>query len=80
VLFLEAGHTAKGEIENLKGINMSWRKKLTDNITDLLRFGAYLFLAFDAIVLSAFLFWFLTRFIWQFAQYINHHMFKNPWF
>lgn len=59
---------------------MSWRKKLTDNIADILRFTAYLFLAFDAIVLSLFLFWFVTRFIWRSAQYINHQIFENPWF
>ncbi len=59
---------------------MSWRKKITDNIADILRFTAYTFFAFDAIVLSVFLFWFITRFIWRSAQYINHHLFENPWF
>ena len=59
---------------------MSWRKKLTDNIADVLCFAAYLFLAFDGIVLSVFLFWFVTRFIWRFAQYIDHRIFENPWF
>lgn len=59
---------------------MSWRKKVTDNIADILRFTAHLFFAFDVIALSVFLFWFITRFIWHFAQYINHHLFGNPWF
>lgn len=59
---------------------MSWRKKLTDNIADVLRFTAYTFFAFDAIVLSGFLFWFVTKFIWHLAQYINHHLFTNSWF
>jgi hypothetical protein len=59
---------------------MSWRQKITDHIADILRFAASLFLALDAIVLSVFLFWFVTRFIWRFAQYINHRIFENPWF
>ena len=59
---------------------MSWRKKLTDNISDVLRFTAYIFLAFDAIVLSAFLFWFLAKFLWRFTQYIDYKIFQNPWF
>ncbi len=59
---------------------MSWRKKVTDNIADILRFTAYTFFAFDAIVLSGFLFWLITKFIWHSAQYINHYFFENPWF
>ena len=59
---------------------MSWRKKLTDNISDVLRFTAYIFLAFDAIVLSVFLFWFLAKFLWRFTQYIDYKIFQNPWF
>ncbi len=59
---------------------MSWRRKFTDNIADVLRFATYIFLAFDVIVLSGFLFWFIARFVWRFAQYINHHIFENPWF
>jgi len=59
---------------------MSWRKKVTDNIADFLKFAAHLFLAFDVIVLSMFLFWFITKFIWRFAQYIDHRFFENPWF
>jgi hypothetical protein len=63
-----------------KGFAMSWRQKLTDHIADVLRFAASLFLAFDAIVLSMFVFWFLTFFLWRFAQYINHSIFENPWY
>ncbi len=59
---------------------MSWRKKVTDNIADLLRFAAHIFIAFDVIVLSIFLFWFIARFIWRFAQFINYHIFQNPWY
>lgn len=59
---------------------MSWRKNITDHTADFLRFSAYLFLAFDAIVLSVFLFWFITRFVWRFAQYIDHNIFENPWY
>jgi len=59
---------------------MSWKRKFTDQIANLLRFGAYVFLAFDAIVLSAFLFWLIIRFVWRFAQYIDYHLFKNPWY
>ena len=59
---------------------MGWRRAFTDNIAEVLRFGAYIFLAFDVIVLSGFFFWFITRFLWRFAQYINHYIFENPWF
>ena len=59
---------------------MSWRKKITENIADVLRFTAQLFIAFDVIALSVFLFWFVVMFIWRFAQYINHKLFVNPWF
>ena len=59
---------------------MSWRKKITDNIGDILRFTAHIFIAFDVIALSIFLFWFITLFIWRFAQYINYKIFENPWF
>jgi len=59
---------------------MSWRKKVTDNIADFLKFAAHLFFAFDVIVLSMFLFWFITKFIWRFAQYLDHKLFENPWF
>ena|GEM_PF-2091004 len=59
---------------------MSWRKRLTDHIADVLRFAAALFLALDAIVLSGFLFWFIARFIWRFAQYIDHCWFQSPWY
>jgi len=59
---------------------MSWRKKLTDNISDVLRFTTYIFLALDGIALSAFLFWFLAKFIWRFAQYIDYKIFETPWF
>ena len=64
----------------LKGTVMSWRKKVTEHIADILRFTVYAFFAFDAIVLSGFLFWFITRFIWRLAQYINHYVFSNQWF
>jgi hypothetical protein len=59
---------------------MSWRKKITENIADVLRFTAQLFIAFDVIALSVFLFWFVIMFTWRFAQYINHKLFVNPWF
>ena len=59
---------------------MSWRKKITENIADVLRFTAQLFIAFDVIALSVFLFWFVIMFTWRLAQYINHKLFVNPWF
>ena len=59
---------------------MSWTIKITDRVADVLRFAAYVFLAFDVIVLSGFLFWFIVKFAWRFAQYIDDHIFKNPWF
>jgi len=59
---------------------MSWRKKITDHIAEILRFAAHLFIALDVIALSIFLFWFITRFIWRAGQYINYKFFENPWF
>ena len=59
---------------------MIWNKKITDRIADVLRHAAYLFLALDAIVLSGFLFWLIVRFVWRFAQFIDHRFFENPWF
>jgi hypothetical protein len=59
---------------------MSWKKKFTEKIADTLRFAAYIFLAFDAIVLSGFLFWLVVKFVLRFAQYIDHHIFENPWY
>jgi hypothetical protein len=59
---------------------MSWKKKFSERIADLLRFAAYLFLALDTILLSVFLFWFLAKFLWRFMQYVDHHIFENQWF
>lgn len=59
---------------------MSWRKKITDHIADILRFAAHIFIALDVILLSGFLFWLLAKFIWRLAQYIDHKFFANPWF
>jgi hypothetical protein len=59
---------------------MSWKKKISEKIADLLRFAAYLFLALDTILLSVFLFWFLARLLWRFAQFVDYHIFQNPWF
>lgn len=67
-------------LKSLKGVAMSWRKKITDSIGDILRFTGYLFIALDIIALSIFLFWFVIKFIFRFAQFINHHLFENPWF
>ena len=58
---------------------MSWKKKFTDHIGDVLRFVGYIFLAFDAIVLSVFLFWFIVKFVWRFAEFIDFHIFNSPW-
>lgn len=59
---------------------MAWRKLITDNIADILRFTAYIFLAFDVILLSGFVFWFIARLLWRFAQYIDYHIFETPWY
>ena len=59
---------------------MSWKKGITDRISDILRFAAYIFFAFDAVVLSVFLFWFIAKFVWRFAQYIDFHVFQRPWY
>ncbi len=59
---------------------MSWKRKFTDHIADVLRFAAYVFLAFDAVVLSIFLFWFIVKFTWNLSKYINFHIFEVPWY
>ncbi len=59
---------------------MSWKKGITDRIADVLRFAAYVFLAFDAVVLSIFLFWFIVKFVWHFAQFIDYHVFQRSWY
>ncbi|MBI9018480.1 MAG: hypothetical protein JEZ07_14600 [Phycisphaerae bacterium] len=59
---------------------MSWRKKVIEHIVDALRYTARIFVAFDIIILSLFLFWFVIRFIWRLAQYIDHRLFSEPWF
>lgn len=58
---------------------MSWRKKFTDNAADILRFAGYVFLFLDAIILSIFTLWFVTKFIWRFAEWLNKVLFDNPW-
>jgi hypothetical protein len=58
---------------------MSWRKTFTDNAADVLRFGGYLFLLLDAIVLSVFLFWLLGKSVWFFAHWLDRVVFSHPW-
>ncbi|MBN1360433.1 MAG: hypothetical protein JW993_07570 [Sedimentisphaerales bacterium] len=58
---------------------MSWKKTLTDNAADVLRFCGYLFLLLDAIVLSVFLFWFLAKGVWFFAHWLDRIIFSSPW-
>ena len=59
---------------------MNWKKKFSEHISDLLRFIAYVFLAFDAIVLAAFTFWFVAKFIWHLGQWLNYVLFDGPWY
>lgn len=58
---------------------MSWRKKFSDNAGDTLRFIGYLFLFLDAIVFSAFSLWFIGKFIWFFACWLDRVVFGNAW-
>ncbi|MDI6450495.1 hypothetical protein [Anaerobaca lacustris] len=58
---------------------MSWRKTITDNAAEVLRFCGYLFVLLDAIVLSAFLFWFLAKAIWFAAGWLDRAIFSKPW-
>ena len=58
---------------------MSWRQKVSDHIADFLRFIGYVFLAFDAIVLAVFSFWFVAKFLWHLTQYLNRVLFDGPW-
>jgi hypothetical protein len=59
---------------------MYWKKKFSEQIADILRFAGYVFLAFDAIVLSAFTFWFIAKFIWHFGGWLNYKLFNGPWY
>ena len=59
---------------------MVWKKKFSEQIADILRFAGYVFLAFDAIVLSAFTFWFIAKFIWHFGGWLDHKLFSGPWY
>ncbi len=56
---------------------MSWKKNRTDKVADVLRFVGYAFLAFDAIILSAFTLWFTGRFIWHLMQWLDDVFFSR---
>ena len=58
---------------------MSWKKAVTDNAAEVLRFCGYLFLLLDAIALSVFGFWFLTKVIWFAAAWLDRVLFSEPW-
>jgi len=58
---------------------MSWQKTFIDKAGDILRFIGYAFLAVDAIVLAAFTFWFIAKFVWNFMSFLNRVMFGRPW-
>ena len=62
-----------------EGMNMSWKRQFIEHIADTLRFIGYMFLFFDAIILSVFTLWFTAKFIWFFARWLNRVMFQNPW-
>jgi hypothetical protein len=49
-------------------------------VARLLRFAGYVFLAFDAIVLSSFTFWFVAKFVWHLAGWLDHRLFDGPWY
>lgn len=58
---------------------MSWRKTISENIADLLRFLGYGFLILDGIILALFSFWFVCKFIWQLVNWLDRVMFSEPW-
>lgn len=58
---------------------MSWRKNISENIADILRFLGYGFLIMDGIVLAVFSLWFVCKFTWQLAHWLERMWFSNPW-
>ena len=58
---------------------MSWKQIVSEHIAGILRFTGYVFLAFDVIVLSVFSFWFVAKFLWHLAKYLNRVLFDGPW-
>jgi len=58
---------------------MSWQRNLTERIADTMRFIGYGFLLVDAIILSLFTVWFVSKFVWHIVQWLNRIMFANPW-
>jgi hypothetical protein len=59
---------------------MRWKAKFSEQAAKMLRFTGYVFLAFDAIVLSAFTFWFVAKFVWHLAGWLDHKIFDGPWY
>lgn len=64
----------------VKGTPMPWKAKFSDGVAGLLRFAGYVFLAFDVVVLSAFSFWFVAKFIWHLSGWLDHKLFNGPWY
>ena len=56
---------------------MSWKKRFTDNIADVLRFIGYAFLALDAIALAVFSFWFIAKFVYELSLWIDRVLFER---
>ena len=56
---------------------MSWKKRFTDNVGDILRFIGYAFLAFDLIVLSIFSLWFIAKFVYELSLWLDRVMFDR---
>lgn len=58
---------------------MSWRRTFVEHIADILRFCGYLFLFLDAIALSLFVFYFLSKTLWFLAGWCDRTIFSHPW-
>lgn len=58
---------------------MSWHRKHTDRIADVLRFIAYAFLALNVILLTMFSFWFVRNFLGFFKNWITRMIFSQQW-
>ena len=58
---------------------MSWKKNTTEKAGDGLRFAAYLFIALDAIVISAFTLWFVWNFTAKLMDWLDRVLFLRQW-
>ena len=57
---------------------MGWRKTRTNHVADVLRFIAWVFLAFDTILLAIFSFWFVGKFLLHLHDLLVRTVFSRP--